>query len=287
MESSRIATQHAADVRRGERFRFGENWTRFVASLSEERIRQAESSLREMLGVQDLKGRRFLDIGSGSGLFSLAARRLGATVHSFDYDPQSVACTEGLRRRFFPDDPEWTVEEGSALDAEYLRRLGKFEIVYSWGVLHHTGQMWTALENATLPLAEGGTLFISIYNDMGPESARWRRIKRNYCRLPHVLRTPYAVLVMLPHEARHAGRSLLDGRPLDYVRSWTRYSGMRGMSRWHDIIDWVGGYPYEYASVEVILDFYRKRDFVPVKVKQGLGIGCSEFVLRHRPAGVG
>jgi 2-polyprenyl-6-hydroxyphenyl methylase/3-demethylubiquinone-9 3-methyltransferase len=72
----------------------------------------------------------------------LAARRLGATVHSFDYDPQSVACTAELKRRYFPEDGAWRVEEASVLDQDYLRRLGQFEVVYSWGVLHHTGVLW-------------------------------------------------------------------------------------------------------------------------------------------------
>ena len=115
------------------RFDFGENWARFLTVLDDDRIQEAERSLREMLQVESLDGRRFLDIGSGSGLFSLAARRLGATVHSFDYDPQSVASTAELRRRYFPEDTHWVVEQGSALDAAYLESLGTFDIVYSWG----------------------------------------------------------------------------------------------------------------------------------------------------------
>src|ERR687884_322280 len=107
-------SSHAIEIAHGERFQFGENWARFLAVLDDERIRRAEESLKEMLEVESLDGQSFLDIGCGSGLFSLAARRLGARVHSFDYDPQSVACATELRRRYFPDDERWVIEEGSA-----------------------------------------------------------------------------------------------------------------------------------------------------------------------------
>src|SRR5205807_1220787 len=121
--------------------------------------------LKEMLECETLAGKTFLDIGSGSGLFSLAARRLGAKVHSFDFDSNSFGCTQELRNRYFAGDPDWRVEQGSALDGDYMASLGLFDIVYSWGVLHHTGKMWRALANAALPVADGGKLFIAIYND--------------------------------------------------------------------------------------------------------------------------
>src|SRR5690349_21351184 len=121
VEDSEIASSHTAEIARGERFEFGKNWSHFLGTLDDARITEAENSLREMLAVQELRGKTFLDVGSGSGIFSLAARRLGARVHSFDFDPQSVACTRELRHRYFPDDVEWLIQAGSVLDPEYMR----------------------------------------------------------------------------------------------------------------------------------------------------------------------
>src|SRR5687768_9251541 len=116
-------TQFDKEIQRGERFQFGQNWASFLATLDDDRIRVAEESLKSMLGVEHLNEERFLDAGSGSGLFSLAARRLGAEVHSFDYDPSSVGCALELRQRYFNSDPAWRIERGSVLDGEYLRSL--------------------------------------------------------------------------------------------------------------------------------------------------------------------
>jgi 2-polyprenyl-6-hydroxyphenyl methylase/3-demethylubiquinone-9 3-methyltransferase len=274
---------HAAEVAGGERFEFGENWSRFLSTLDEAKVLRAEESLKAMLEVEDLSGKSFLDIGSGSGLFSLAARRLGARVHSLDYDPSSVACTTELRRRFFNGDAGWVVQEGSALDEDYIRSLGLFDVVYSWGVLHHTGDMWRALANAALPVANGGKLFVAIYNDTGSQSARWKWIKRTYNRLPRFLRSPFALAMMAPEEGKAMLRALVLLRPFEYVRLWTRYDENRGMNRWHDIIDWVGGHPYEVAKPEEIFDFYRARGFDLTKMKcGGVGLGCNEFVFEKR-----
>ncbi|HEX8118574.1 MAG TPA: class I SAM-dependent methyltransferase [Pyrinomonadaceae bacterium] len=271
---------HASEVARGERFEFGENWSRFLAALDDERIREAVESLKRMLEVESLEGRSFLDIGSGSGLFSLAARRLGARVHSLDYDPRSVACTRELRRRYFPEDPAWKVEEGSALDADYIRSLGLFDVVYSWGVLHHTGEMWKGLENAQLPVAPGGRLFVAIYNDTGTQAQRWKWIKKTYNRLPRPLRPPFAALAVASDELKPALRALVTLRPQEYVRRWTGHGKNRGMSHWRDIVDWVGGYPYEVATPDEIFDFYRARGFTLTKLKcGGVGLGCNEFVF--------
>src|SRR4051812_24817878 len=122
------------------RFEFGGNWRRFLAGLDEARIDGPGQAIASMLGVDDPESPPCLDMGSGSGLSSLAAMQLGAArVHSFDYDAQSVACTLELQRRFFEEDPRWVVESGDATDPGYVQSLGQFDVVYSWGVLHHTG----------------------------------------------------------------------------------------------------------------------------------------------------
>lgn len=273
---------HAREVSRGERFEFGANWARFLSVLDDDRIAAAERGLQRMLQQTRFDGLSFLDIGSGSGLSSLAARRLGATVHSFDYDPQSVATTSELRRRYFPNDAGWVVERGSALDAEYVRGLGTHDIVYSWGVLHHTGRMWEALANVVPCVAPEGRLFIAIYNDTGTQARRWRTIKRTYNHLPRLLQAPFAALVSAPEEGKAFARAALRGRPFDYVRSWSDYRSRRGMSRWHDIVDWVGGYPYEFATPDEIFDFYRQRGFALENLHVGgVGLGCNEFVFRR------
>ena len=268
------------EVSRGERFEFGKNWSRFLKDLNEDRIKAAEASLKRMLCESSLGGKSFLDIGSGSGIFSLAARRLGARVHSFDYDPHSVACTAELKRRYFPDDLNWSVEEGSALDINYLESLGVFDIVYCWGVLHHTGQMWQAMENILLPAGAASRLFIAIYNDVGTKSRRWKIIKRAYNSLAKPLRLPFAVAVMLPGEIKSALGALMTLRLREYLRSWRQSDSERGMSRWHDLIDWVGGYPYEVAKPEEVFDFYLARGFTLLKMKcGGVGLGCNQFVF--------
>lgn len=273
-----------AGTHAGTRFGFGENWRRFSKGLAQDQIEAARRSVAEMLGTASLQGRSFLDVGSGSGLFSLAAVSLGANrVHSFDYDPESVATTAELRQRFAPN-ANWTVEQASALDTEYMESLRSWDIVYSWGVLHHTGAMWTAFANTADRVAMGGRLFVSIYNDQGWRSSLWGRIKRVYNALPHGLRAPYAVLVMLPVELKMLAVRALRGQPQEYFRLW-RDKGDSGMDRWHDLLDWAGGYPFEVATPQQVVDFCSRRGFeLHSLATVGRSHGCNQFVFARPPA---
>jgi 2-polyprenyl-3-methyl-5-hydroxy-6-metoxy-1,4-benzoquinol methylase len=276
MREQAMIQQHAGEVALGQRFEFGKNWTAFLNTFNDERLEFAKFSLANMLEVTDLRGRTFLDAGCGSGLFSLAARRLGASVFSFDYDPASVRCAAELKRVHQSEDVNWTVEEGSVLDEKYLSALGRFDVVYSWGVLHHTGSMWKALENVGNLVAPDGSLFVAIYNDEGARSNRWRTIKKLYNFLPSYLR----FLVIAPCSIallwRQVLRDTLRGQPLHYFQT---YRSRRGMSVWHDIIDWLGGLPFEVAKPEEIFDFYRMRGFVLKRMTTDRGGGCNEFVF--------
>ena len=274
----------ASTERTVEHFSFGKNWAAFLSTLDEERIVSAERSLQKMLGVNSLAGSRFLDAGCGSGLFSLAARRLGAQVYSFDLDRACVACAGELRQRYFPGDQTWLIEEGSLLDPAYLQSLGHFDIVYSWGVLHHTGAMWRALDQLSQLVRSGGQLFIAIYNDQGGASKRWGLIKRLYNRSPRPVQLALVLAVGCAWEVRSAAIRLVRFQnPLPFA-DWAAKKKDRGMSVWHDLVDWVGGWPFEVAKPHEVFDFLRIRGHTLTRLTTiGQGHGCNEYVFVKRP----
>ncbi len=268
------------------RFGFGKNWDSFRrTALDPDRIDEAERALVTLVGKDRLVGKTFLDIGCGSGLMSLAALRSGATrVVGFDYDADSVSCSEAVRQESSKETRDrWTVMRGSALDPEFVKSLGTFDVVYSWGVLHHTGEMWKAVETSLLPVRAGGGLHvIALYNKVTGElgtfsSESWHAIKKAYVRGGRARR---AALV----GAFTAWRvSIALSQLRSPIREVREYKSSRGMSWMHDAIDWVGGYPYEYASVDEVENFLREHGLRKVKTIAAPhnGWGNNEFVFER------
>lgn len=259
-------------------FSFGKNWQSYLQSLTPARKRLARQSLREFLGAHhQLKGKTFIDIGSGSGIFSWAAHDLGAArVVSLDVDGASLASTKSLHVRA-GNPAHWSIHQISALNRQALRKLGVFDVVYSWGVLHHTGAMEQGIRNAASLVAPGGCLYLAIYNESRSwshgSSQFWLWVKRQYNRanwlIKFCIERLYATYLWI-------GLLASGKNPVRYIAS---YQSVRGMSWWHDVLDWLGGYPYEFASVERMLNLLGEQGFGCFRIKVRETIGCTEYLF--------
>ena len=260
-------------------FAFGENWQDFSSLITDERIGQAETALNRLLGEGNLRGKTFLDIGCGSGLHSLAALRLGAArVLACDIDPASTNTTRAVLRAHSPS-PAFEVVERSIFDLAPAE-VGQFECVYSWGVLHHTGNMMGGLTRACELVSNGGVFAFALYRRtlLCP---LWTLEKRWYARTTPDRQRMAARCYAGAHRfaLRIAGRD-----PAAYLEA---YVGKRGMSYAHDVHDWLGGFPYESISprqVDRLMDANSMRlvrrfvDRRPLQLLGLLGSGCDEFV---------
>jgi len=263
------------------RFSFGSNWDKFSNKIDEERIKSSENSLKLLLKENNLRNKRFLDLGCGSGLSSLVALNLGAEVVAFDFDEKSVETTKKIIAKYQPSKVDTTpVYQGSVLDEQYMNSLGIFDIVYAWGVLHHTGDMWQAIRIASEAVAPGGRFALAIYNDQGGSSVRWRAIKKAYIKGSRLRKSFLVGLIGFFFEVRaFLVRVIKFQNPMP-ISDWTERKANRGMSVFHDLIDWVGGYPFEVAKPEELLEFLVERGFVLHHLKTcGGGHGCNEYLF--------
>ncbi len=252
-----------------ERFAFGENWRNFSERLTNEDYLNAKKSVRELVG--DLSGKTVLDIGCGSGLFSIAASALGAKkVVGFDYDPQCVSTAKDMLEHIRPWDSKIKADSIEFSANSILNDNLPFEpadLVYSWGVLHHTGDMYKAFEASARLVAKNGTLAIAIYNKHFT-SPLWTMIKYAYVKSPKVVKK---LMVW-------AG--LIGKFPLLLLSRRNPFRRGRGMSYYNDTVDWIGGYPYEYASPDEITRFFEQRGFKLKKLIKAQGFtGCNQFVF--------
>jgi 2-polyprenyl-6-hydroxyphenyl methylase/3-demethylubiquinone-9 3-methyltransferase len=261
-------------------FGFGDNWQTFSQLITEAKIDQAVADMKRLLGTEDLARQSFVDVGCGSGLHSLVALRLSATsVTGFDMDLESVETARQVLSKYAPD-RDWQVEKRNVFET-FDDDQRKYDVVYSWGVLHHTGAMWQGIEKTMALVADGGRFAIAIYRKT-PCCNGWRRFKRVYAGLPAglqiFLRWPYIFLFCLALLA--TGRN-----PFAYIRN---YENNRGMDYFTDVHDWLGGFPYESASPDELKMFFEARGYEtvseftkPTRLWGVFGTGCNEFLFRR------
>jgi 2-polyprenyl-3-methyl-5-hydroxy-6-metoxy-1,4-benzoquinol methylase len=276
VENSRLT-----DANKDLRFEFGENWLNFIRqNFSEEKLESSRKHMLSLMGVDSLQGLSFLDIGCGSGLHSLAAARSGASpVRSFDYDPKSVEATRYVKEMTGAKG-DWNITQGSVLDEAFLATLPRYDVVYSWGVLHHTGDVWRALANTVPLVAPGGLLYIALYAadvQKNPTPEFWLDVKKRYVAAGAFRRRLFEAWYIWRFML---GRSLIK-TPLFIWRMLTE-KRERGMNMLTDIRDWLGGWPMEFTWDADVVAFCEKAGFTPVQVRTGEA--CTEFVFRHTAA---
>lgn len=268
-------------------FEFGENWSNFLDNhFNEASFKEAILSFEKFCGKDCLSGMSFLDLGCGSGLFSLAALKLGASkIVSIDIDPNSIACVRKLRENFHNPD-NWKIIQASILDDKVLDNLDSFDFVYSWGVLHHTGAMWKAIDNSLKLVKPNGLYYIALYNrsdgfNIYPDyrfgnSYLWLLEKNFYCKMPKFIQYSIDYLVML---VLFLAYLITFQNPIKKIKEHINFRGMNWQT---DIKDWLGGYPYEYASVQEVFQYIRPKGFELLNLTSNNGLLNNEFLFRRQ-----
>ncbi len=261
-------------------FSFGENWRDYLSNISETEIESAMKDICSQLEIPTsdadapLAGKSVIDIGSGSGIHSLSFHRLGVeALTSVDVDPHSVTATESMWERAGKPD-NWKVVHGSILDNKFVGDLNTYDIVYSWGVLHHTGSMWEAIDNAMKLVKPGGQIWIALYAK-GPRYAKDLALKKKYNAATDAGKRWMVRKWILQDMFRCAKR---------FKNPFVWYSkSRRGMNKYHDLIDWLGGLPYEVANPDEVTKFALARGFVMEGIQVANQGGCSDFIMRSVP----
>lgn len=259
------------------RFNFGKNWQSYSRiALTTQRIEAARVDFARLFSIVDLKGKTFLDIGFGQGLSICLAAEAGTRARGIDIDADNLEAARLTQAHFaLPSPPVLTI--GSILDPQLVAELGGeggFDVVHSWGVLHHTGDMALAIQHAAQLTKQNGHLVLAIYRSHW-SSPLWHAIKWLYNLSPGFIRQ---LLIAVNYWVIYLAKLLVTRQnPLNKER---------GMDFYHDVVDWVGGYPYEHASEHGLTQHmaslgFTRIDFIPAKVPTG----CHQFVF-HKTAPV-
>jgi len=262
-------------------FDFGENWLAYSkTALTSERILSSREAFKKLISGIPIEGKTFLDVGFGQGLSSLCAAQLGAQVYGIDINQKNVKAFEVTKRSFeILGSERMDMCVGSILLTEDIKPLQEkqargFDIVHSWGVLHHTGDMAQAFENCRKLVKKNGAFIVAIYNRHW-SSPIWRLIKKFYCSSPKLLqRTLITIFIPIIFLAKFA------------VTLKNPLKSERGMDFFIDIVDWVGGYPYEYASINDIQALADRHGHEAPRIEKAkVPTGCNEFVFIDRSGG--
>lgn len=259
-----------------QRFEFGKNWLDFIQkNYGQEQVETSKNHILKFMERENLNGLTFLDIGCGSGLHSIAALQAGASVvHGFDYDPSSVAATRYVQNQA-GNPGNWTVEQGSVLDDAFMESMPQYDMVYSWGVLHHTGEVWHAIKNAAGRVKPGGLFYIALYSadvQINPPPQFWLDVKRKYVASGWLTRR-YMDLWYVWRFQMHKNPLLL---PL-FLKRMRDHKKNRGMNIFTDIRDWLGGWPMEFVYDAEATRFCENLGFKLSKIKTGEA--CTEFLF--------
>lgn len=253
-------------------FSFGRNWYSFVESMPDSAIESAQEDIIDWVGESGVRGRSVIDVGCGSGLSSACLFAMGAsTLQSFDLDFWSIESTKIFRKR--AGDPEnWTLQQGSILDEDFVAALPRADLVYAWGVLHHTGDMWRAVEHAAQLVDLDGHLWLALYTK-GPRYAQDLALKQRYNRVSR-LGKKWMIYRGIFHLMRRRWRA--QQNPF----AWNQRRA-RGMGTYHDLVDWLGGLPYEVASPQEVTEFLSSRGFLEVRLDQRPERRTSRYLFKR------
>lgn len=255
------------------RFGFGQNWLNYSQrALSAEQIEQGRRDFARLFVQVPLTGKSFLDIGFGQGLALCYASEAGAKAVGIDLDSDNLAASENTIQHFsLAQRPE--IRIASILDEQDLAGLqnqGPFDVVHSWGVLHHTGDMARAVDHTTQLVAEDGFLVLAIYRRHWSSPA-WRAVKWLYNLSPNWGKW---LLIQIGYGLIYVAKWLVTGKNPKDKR--------RGMDFYYDVVDWVGGYPYEYASAAEVIEMLGRYGFSLLELHEAdVPTGCNEFVFRR------